>query len=173
MWRYTQCRHRVFNGKQSPATEFQKYCFLFSYSTVRYMAIARLCLSLQLRWRHWEYHHLACSDLSNIQETLPWLVRAWPSSGHLLASSNLQPHSTFSIIKLHISLPTKVVFGSGIHIKRDSTFFALNAGTGFCDLNQKISPLSVQKKYQRWCRKSKRIDWYPSIPPSFLAGQYL
>jgi hypothetical protein len=24
-------------------------------------------------------------------------------------------------------------------------FFALNAGTGFCDLNQKISPLSVKK----------------------------
>jgi hypothetical protein len=125
MWRYTQCCHRVFNGRQSRATEFQKYCFLFSYSTVRSMAIARLCLSLQLQWRHWEYRHLACSDLSNIQETLPWLVREWPSSGHLLASSNLQPNSTFSIIKLHISLPTKVaqVFGCGIHIKKNSTYF--------------------------------------------------
>jgi hypothetical protein len=60
----------VFNDRQSRATEFQKYCILFSYSTVRYMAKARLCLSLQLRWRHWEYRHMACSDLSNIQEQL-------------------------------------------------------------------------------------------------------
>jgi hypothetical protein len=55
-----------------------------------------------------------------------------------LASTNLQQHSTFSIIKLHISLPTKVAqclnaplsFGSGIHIKRDS-------GTGFLRFKSK------------------------------------
>ncbi len=37
---------------------------------MRYMVIARLYLSLQLRWRHWEYRHMACSDLSNIQANL-------------------------------------------------------------------------------------------------------
>ena len=107
MWRYSQCRHRICNDRQSSAAEFQKYCFLFLYSTVRYMVIARLCLSLQLRWRHWEYRHMACSDLSNIQANLvsfillrywlPWLVRAWPSSGHLLASSNFNFNMFISI----------------------------------------------------------------------------
>jgi hypothetical protein len=29
----------------------------------------------------------------------------------------------------------------------------------FFYLNQKISPLSVPKKYLRWCRKSKRFEW--------------
>ncbi len=70
MWRYSQRRHRSCNARQSSATEFQKYCFLSSYSTVRYMAIAKLCLSLQLRWRHWEYRHRSCSDLLNIQANL-------------------------------------------------------------------------------------------------------
>jgi hypothetical protein len=31
----------------------------------------------------------------------------------------------------------------------------------------------VSKKYLRWYRRSRRIEWYPSTPPSFLAGQYL
>ncbi len=31
----------------------------------------------------------------------------------------------------------------------------------------------MSKKYLRWCRRSRRIEWYPSILPSFLAGQYL
>jgi len=31
----------------------------------------------------------------------------------------------------------------------------------------------VLKKHQRWYRKSKRFEWYPSKSPSFLAGQYL
>ncbi len=31
----------------------------------------------------------------------------------------------------------------------------------------------MSKKYLRWCRRSRRIEWYPSWPPSFLAGQYL
>ncbi len=38
------------------------------------MVIARLCLSLQLRWRHWEYRHMACSDLSNIQANLVLVI---------------------------------------------------------------------------------------------------
>ncbi len=126
---------RVFNGRQNRATEFQKYCFLFSYSTVRYMAIARLCKSLQLRWRHWEYRHLACRDLSNIQETLPWLVRAWPSSGHLLASSS----STYRYQQKKRNVLMRLwVFGSGIHYqKRLYIFFALNAGAGFLRFKSK------------------------------------
>jgi hypothetical protein len=66
------------------------------------------------------------------------------------------------------------VFGSEHHVKKDSTFFFhWTLKTVFWNLNQKISPLSVQKKHQRWCRKSKRFEWYPFKPPSFLAGQYL
>ncbi len=82
MWRYSQGRHRICNERQSRATELQKYCFLSSYSTVRYLAIARLCLLLQLRWRPWEYRHMACSDLSNIQANL--------GPGPLLAISSQQ-----------------------------------------------------------------------------------
>jgi hypothetical protein len=37
----------------------------------------------------------------------------------------------------------------------------------FCDLHREISPLSVQKNHLRWCRKSKRFEWYPSKPPIF------
>jgi hypothetical protein len=33
--------------------------------------------------------------------------------------------------------------------------------------------LSKSKKHRRLCSESQRIDWYPSWPPSFLAGQYL
>ncbi len=42
-----------------------------------------------------------------------------------------------------------------------------------CSFATEISPLRVSKKYLRWCRRSRRIEWNPSIPPSFLAGQYL
>jgi hypothetical protein len=38
----------------------------------------------------------------------------------------------------------------------------------FCNFCREISPLRVSKKYLRWCRKSKRFEWYPSIPPLFF-----
>ncbi len=65
------------------------------------------------------------------------------------------------------------VFGSECHVKNDYTFFPFNAENGFCHLHREISPLRVSKKYLRWCRRSRRIEWHPSWPPSFLAGQYL
>ncbi len=53
------------------------------------------------------------------------------------------------------------VFGNkhhkGLHI-----FLALTAETGFLNLKQKISPLSVSKKHRRLCRKLRRIEWYLS-----------
>jgi hypothetical protein len=32
----------------------------------------------------------------------------------------------------------------------------------FFNLRREISPLRVSKKYLRWCRRSRRIEWYPS-----------
>ncbi len=37
----------------------------------------------------------------------------------------------------------------------------------FCILRREISPLRVSKKYLRWCRRSRRIEWYLSWPPLF------
>ncbi len=36
----------------------------------------------------------------------------------------------------------------------------------FCYLRREISCLRVSKKYLRWCRRSRRIEWYLSWPPS-------
>jgi hypothetical protein len=60
-------------------------------------------------------------------------------------------------------------FGSQRHIKKDATFFApKHWNRFFLNLKQKIIPLRVPKKHQRLCRKSRRIEWFPSWPPSFF-----
>ncbi len=38
----------------------------------------------------------------------------------------------------------------------------------FCNLHREIRPLRVSKKYLRWYRRSRRIEWHPSIPPLFF-----
>jgi hypothetical protein len=38
------------------------------------MAVAILYLSLQLRWRHGEYRHMVCSDLSNTEGNLVLVI---------------------------------------------------------------------------------------------------
>jgi hypothetical protein len=43
----------------------------------------------------------------------------------------------------------------------------------FWNLKHKISHLIVSKKHRQLCRKARPIVWYPSWPPSFVAGQYL
>ncbi len=64
MWRYSQCRHRSCNDRQSLA--------IAMYRTVEYEnkkqyfcnSEAILCPSLKIRWRHWEYRHMACGAMS-------------------------------------------------------------------------------------------------------------
>jgi hypothetical protein len=47
-----------------------KDIFLVPYSTLRSTAVAILYLSLRLRWRQWDYRHMGCSSLSNIEASL-------------------------------------------------------------------------------------------------------
>ncbi len=59
------------------------------------------------------------------------------------------------------------VLGSPLHIKKDSTFLALNTLAGFLRIKHESRPLSVPKKQRRLCMKSLRIDWYPYRFPFF------
>ncbi len=52
-------------------------------------------------------------------------------------------------------------------------FFCPHAGIGFCDLNQKISPLSDKKNISDGVESKNGSISTPLDPPSFLAGQYL
>ncbi len=102
-------RHRPCDGTPNAATVSvtigrvallsSKNIVLSSYSTVRYMAIARLCLSLQLRCRSFSLCYWRIVVISLARETLPWLVRALgPYWSH---------HSNFHVILL-LLLPKKV-----------------------------------------------------------------
>ncbi len=114
---------------------------------------------------------------------MPWLVRAWceiwAPIGYLslitgkILLSYLTPRSATSKSSATSQCAIKF-FGSERHVKKDSTFFFTQRWNRFfCNFRREISPLRVSKKYLRWYRRSRRIEWYPSTPLSFLAGQYL
>jgi hypothetical protein len=47
------------------APDLQKYTFCFHNLAVHGRSDTLQYLSLQLRWRQWEYHHMGYRDLSN------------------------------------------------------------------------------------------------------------
>ena len=121
---------------------------------------ARCDVAWQPLWRYVKGRHRSCDDT--------W---SFATNGNKFPSF-LTPHIATSKSSA-TSQCTFKFFSSEHHVKKDSTFFFHSTlKMVFLNLNQKISPLSVKKKHQRWCRKSKRIDSYPFWPPSFLAGQY-
>jgi hypothetical protein len=44
------------------------------YYTLRSMAVAIFYLLLRLRWQQWDYRHMGCSDLSNIEAILVLVI---------------------------------------------------------------------------------------------------
>ncbi len=87
----------------------------------------------------------------------------------MVASFNVSPNGLSRNVTTHFC-----VIGSASHVKKDSSFFRpLTLWSISCDLKQKSNPLSIQYCICDCLVSHKGSKWYPSRPPSFLAGQYL
>jgi hypothetical protein len=134
---------RCCNDRRSIALNLQKKSILFSYSTLRSMTNDHMILDLllQLQWR--QYHPMGCSDISNI------------GASKLLATSYLQQHINFQVIRLLLSLPIKVVqclyaplsfLQRTPHQKRLHLYLGQCCIRFFSNLKHKTIPLSVSKE---------------------------
>ncbi len=137
-------------------------------------------------WRYVKCRHRSCNDMWCFASNGNKKIIFFQICTELHVSSQL---GWWSLTYRHVGCCTRLsidahlvlgclvallVVGSEGHIKKESTFFGPKRWNQFFfNLKQKISPLSVPKKHRRLCRKSRQIEWFPSWPPSFLAGQYL
>ncbi len=70
MWRYSQCRHHSCNNRQSLAIAMYRTVEYENKKQYFWNSVARLCLSLNIRWRHWEYCHMACGAMFLVAESI-------------------------------------------------------------------------------------------------------
>ncbi len=63
-WRYSKCRHRSCNERQSLAIAMYRTVEFESKKQYFWNSVARLCLPLKTQRRHWVYRHMACGAMS-------------------------------------------------------------------------------------------------------------